>query len=82
MRRDLAAAFRLSTTLPVRTHRAPDRSPRPSYSGVGKGNAQAAKKSIKVHGDVYPSLQAAMREMRVSFDTLKRWIANGTAEYV
>lgn len=76
------AAFRLLTMLPVKTHVAPDRSGRPSGyvnpPGRGGSNAQA----IKVYGTVYPSHKAVLRELRVSFDVLKRWLGNGTAEYV
>ena len=84
MRGDLPpAAFRLLNTLPVRTHVAPDRTPRQSaVIGFGRGNGQANIKPLRVNGVVYPSINAAIRDLRISFDALKRLIRNGQAEYV
>jgi len=75
-------AFRLLMQLPVRTHERREvvkkRYVYPKPVGSGGQN----RRQIKVEGVLFESVKDAWRKFRVSFDTIKRWVSEGSAEYV
>ena len=74
-------AFRLLHSLPVRTHiRAEPKPKRQWIAPVAQGMSEA--QAIKFRGVTYPSMKDAKKRLRVSFMTLQKWIADGSAELV
>ena len=80
-----AAAFRLLTQSTVRTHYAPEPSPR-HYGKPGKGvraeTDQYGSRAIRFRGITYPSITVALKKLRVGYKTLNNWLDNGTAQHV
>ena len=70
------AAFRLSTTLPVRTHEARER------TGNGRGNRYEGKLAVKVGNEVFESKRQAKTKLGIGLGTLDKMIDRGEAEIV
>ena len=79
MRPDVAAAFRLATSLPVRTHLCTDDNESNHWRQIHKANHTRA---VRVNGIVYDSLTEAGRQLGCCRDKIRNMIRAGCAAYV
>ena len=83
MKGDICApAFRLLHSLPVRTHIRPEPVERKSFAPVPVPRGMSQARAIRFRGVTYESIKDARKKLRVSFRTLSKWIAEGSAELV
>ena len=75
-------AFRLLHSLPVRTHIRPEPVERKSFVPVPVPRGMSTASAIRFRGVTYASMKEAKKRLRVSFRTLQKWIADGSAELV
>ena len=79
MRRDLEAAQRLASMLPVRTHFCRDDGESNHWRQIQKANHTRA---VRVNGVIYDSLTEAGRQLGCCRDKIRNMIRAGAAAYV
>ena len=80
-----AAAVRLASSLPSRTHRKPEpvRKEYVKNPRAGRQETRGNKgKSVRIRGTVYPHIKAARIALRVGKMKIRSMLASGEAEYV
>lgn len=84
MRGDIpAAAFRLLTTLSVRTHCAPEPVPRIQIRrNPGDELLRIAKRKVFIRGRLFDSIAEAKKELRMGSQTIRKMVEKGQARFL